>query len=520
MSILDKYAGLPSFIRRKSPPICPNLPNLPSKMKKSSPALYQLINSLSKSEKRYFHQFARRHVIGEQNQYLDLYQAIEQLPAWDLALLREKLADHPQAAYLPVAKHQLYQQVLDSLQQYHQGQHPPMTVQRWLHQAELLSARGLLQQAGKLLQKAQAAAEEREDQALLLTVLRAQQRHLSRKGLAQVPAETFEALVQAEAQCLDALQQEHALWAWSARLFRCHAVQGEVADLSAPAAADLAPQSFQAHLAYQQARGTWHYLRNEPELARQASQARLEMFYARPSRIRHYPSPYLSTLNNYLVDCLRLGRYADMQAPMQAARDLIEQPAYRKVPRLAMDVFRLTYLLELNLHLNQGDYAAANQLIPTVEAGLKRYQAQLPLLNLLTFHYLLAYLAFQQGAWRSALRRLQPLINHPKRAHLSALTQAALLLQLLLHHELGDQDLLDHLLRRYERQLPADQAFPGKILAHTLRRIAATPDPSAQQGHWQVLHQALAQGTEGSALQYLDLQAWVGKKLVPPEPNL
>ncbi len=482
-------------------------------MRKSSQQLHSLIKSLNPSEKRYFHGFAQRHVIGEENQYLTLFQAIDRLTEWDEEALREKLGNQSQADYLPVAKHQLYQQVLDSLHQFHRQHHPPVRVQQWLHQAELLTTRGLMSQADKLLQKAHKAALDREDQTLLLSVLRARQRYLTRRGLAQVNPHELEALIQAETNCLTALQQEHQLWAWSAQLFRQHATQANDTELSEFLEEEVEPLSFQAELAYHQARGTWHYLRGEMEQALTANQTRLDAFYQRPQRIRHYPGPYLSTLNNYLVDCLRLGRHDEMQQPMSTARALIDQPAYRKVPRLAMDVFRLTYLIELNLRLNQRDYPAANAIIPTVEAGLKRYQAQLPLLNLLTFHYLLAYIAFQQNGWRVSLRRLQPLLNHPKRNQFPALTQAALLLQLLIHYELGDQDLLAHLLRRYERQLPEAYTFLGKALVRTLRQVTATPERAVQRQTWEALAKELTDTPQTGLLQYVDVGEWVNQQL-------
>ena len=57
-------------------------------MKTVSDQLFRLIKSMTKSEKKYFHQFAQRHVKGQSNNYLRLFLAIEQQEVYDEARLK------------------------------------------------------------------------------------------------------------------------------------------------------------------------------------------------------------------------------------------------------------------------------------------------------------------------------------------------------------------------------------------------------------------------------------------------
>ncbi len=45
--------------------------------------LFQLIKSLNKSEKRYFNLYASRHTIGEKNNYVILFEAIDKQIEYD-----------------------------------------------------------------------------------------------------------------------------------------------------------------------------------------------------------------------------------------------------------------------------------------------------------------------------------------------------------------------------------------------------------------------------------------------------
>ncbi|MFL2570564.1 MAG: hypothetical protein ACJ0QL_01640 [Parvicellaceae bacterium] len=55
----------------------------------SSHALFDLISSLTMSEKRYFKLFSSRHVIGESNDYIHLFNAIEKQKVYSEDVLKK-----------------------------------------------------------------------------------------------------------------------------------------------------------------------------------------------------------------------------------------------------------------------------------------------------------------------------------------------------------------------------------------------------------------------------------------------
>ena len=77
-------------------------------------ALFQLVHSLEKSEKRHFKLYIKRSSANEDLKIIRLFDALDKLPEYDEKLLLKKLPDiqKPQLANI---KTHLYKQLLASL---------------------------------------------------------------------------------------------------------------------------------------------------------------------------------------------------------------------------------------------------------------------------------------------------------------------------------------------------------------------------------------------------------------------
>ena len=100
----------------------------------SSHALFDLISSLTMSEKRYFKLFSSRHVIGESNDYIHLFNAIDKQNVYSEDVLKK-------ASYvknLSQEKNYLYRLVLKSLNAYHSSLNNKSRIFEFLKQVEIL----------------------------------------------------------------------------------------------------------------------------------------------------------------------------------------------------------------------------------------------------------------------------------------------------------------------------------------------------------------------------------------------
>src|SRR5688572_13251953 len=88
------------------------------KSMKKNDLLFGLIKSMSKSEKRHFKLYASRHTIGEQNNYVKLFDTIGSMQVYDETKVREALSGERFIRYLPSEKKYLYNIILNGLNAY------------------------------------------------------------------------------------------------------------------------------------------------------------------------------------------------------------------------------------------------------------------------------------------------------------------------------------------------------------------------------------------------------------------
>lgn len=128
-------------------------------MKTPSQDLSLLINSMSKTEKRYFKKFSELHgKVG--NKYLMLFDAISKQKTFDEEALKKQFKGEAFLKQFPVAKNYLYSRILDALEFYHRDSSTHSSVRRNIYRAELLQKKGLYDQSMKTLQRARKEANE------------------------------------------------------------------------------------------------------------------------------------------------------------------------------------------------------------------------------------------------------------------------------------------------------------------------------------------------------------------------
>ena len=124
----------------------------------SSNTLYDLISSMTMSEKRYFKLFSSRHVIGDSNDYIHLFNAIDKQKVYSEDQLRKASF----VKNLSQEKNYLYRLVLKSLNAYHSGLNTKSKIFEYLKQVEILFHKGLYRQALKIVKKAKKLASEND----------------------------------------------------------------------------------------------------------------------------------------------------------------------------------------------------------------------------------------------------------------------------------------------------------------------------------------------------------------------
>lgn len=130
-------------------------------LKNDSDPLFQLVKSLSKSEKRQFKLYAKRLTPDEEPKFLRLFDVLEHIKEFDDVIVLEKVQVIKQSQLSNVKAH-LYKQILKSLKPL-VSMHLDVDLRESLDFARILYNKGLYKQSLKILEKAKYKAQEYEE---------------------------------------------------------------------------------------------------------------------------------------------------------------------------------------------------------------------------------------------------------------------------------------------------------------------------------------------------------------------
>jgi hypothetical protein len=140
--------------------------------KPSSDQLFRLIKSLTTAEKRYFKIFASRHTIGEKNEYVNLFDAIDKQENYNETKLLKLFSNNTFTHSPAIAKSRLFDIILKSLHAYHGDSSVDVELQRLMHSTEILFKKSLYDECRKILHRAKKMAQKFEKHFMMFEIYR------------------------------------------------------------------------------------------------------------------------------------------------------------------------------------------------------------------------------------------------------------------------------------------------------------------------------------------------------------
>ena len=133
-------------------------------------SLFDLIKSLTKTEKRHFRLFVNRSGNTEEVKFIKLFDAMESMKIYDDVAILQKVKSIKKVQFSN-QKANLYKQILASLRHYHIGQNPDIQLRENLDHAKVLYNKGFYKQALKMLDKTKTLAKENKQFTISLEVM-------------------------------------------------------------------------------------------------------------------------------------------------------------------------------------------------------------------------------------------------------------------------------------------------------------------------------------------------------------
>jgi len=427
---------------------------------KPSDDLFQLIQSMTRAEKRRFKLMAARH--GGEKQYLRLFDAIAAQTVYDEQELRVRFEGERFLRQLNVAKRYLYDLILESLRTIHSERSASASTRDLIMTAALLYDRGLSAQATKQIDRAISLARVYEDHFALAEALYWQGRVDPRQlRTADGVRENFEAIF----STLDALRQsldyEHILFQLR-MVLRNDVPQTEEERIEADRLVSLLPPPDAVDrflsLDAQKWAYTAYYLHavgmGDFRAAYDHISYLVDLFEHNPIYLRENLNAYQMVLHNLAAVHRMLNDYEGLESTierMRAALNIVGDGPTGAHFRMDMFIgIHLHRLKELNV---MGEFERAAVHEGEIREGLRRYGADLSPEMRHSFYAALAQMRFGLGDYHAALDYNNLILADPLPDIRQVRYYQARLFNLMIHYELGNYELLEHLIRSVHRYL-------------------------------------------------------------------
>lgn len=431
---------------------------------KASDSLHRLIKSLTKPEKRYFKVFSSRHVIGDQNNYLVLFDAIDRQSEYDEAKLLKKFKNEPFVKRFSIAKSRLYNAILKSLDAYHANSSVEAQLKRQLHCAEILYNKSLYAQSQKLLNSARKTAIKHEKITTLIEIRKWEKRLMEKDNYEGISPESIEQIREDDGLLNRKLERFNELWYMKSRMFQHLYVKGKSRSAEEQERFGKILEEFVLEIPEEEMMAENRYLLNHlnsayyygigsyaecyPHLRRN-----LKLIEQQPHLFREEPNIYLSVLTNAIFVASQLGKTDEALEMLERMKSLPSELEPVMTQDREIRMFSFIKSTELSLYTAAQDFEAAGAVVTEIEEGLIRFDKKLSSVRKAFFYFNISVLYFYQEHYNESLKWTNMLLNNIDIDKTQDIHCMAQLLNLIVHLELGNKSLLQYTIRSTKRYL-------------------------------------------------------------------
>jgi hypothetical protein len=488
--------------------------------------LFQLIQSLERSEKRNFKLYITRNTGTTDLKIVQLFDALEGMKHYDEEVLLKK---YPalQKQQLSNLKAHLYREILASLRLLKQDENIDLQIHEQLDFARILYNKGLYLQSLKLLEKVKEFSVANHQTTYLQQILFLEKKiemlHITRSlqnRADELSGQVDE--VNRRVELIGALSNlSLQLYGWyikngHARNDEDRAAIDRLLEHPAIEAAQTEKGFYERLYLYQcycwQAFITQQFLGYY-----RYSQKWVDLFHADEKMIGIETISYIKGLHNLLGAHFDLRNYQKFNEVIQVLEEFMETPIVQQNMNNQLQTFIYLYTSRINHHFMTGTFTEGLDLVPFIEKKLKNYEPFLDRHRVLVFYYKFASLYFGSGLYEESIDYLNKIIQ--LKVDLRTDLQCyARLLHLIAHYELGNFDLLQYLMKsvyRFMYKMKNLSTVEEKIFGFLRKALRLNPQQIKP-----LFDQLLTElkpleksNTANRAFMYLDIISWLESKL-------
>ncbi len=492
---------------------------------RSTDPLFQLIKSLEKSEKRNFKLYATRNSSSDALKSVQLFDALDKMDYYDEAsLLRKNVSIKKQQ--LSNLKAHLYKQILSSLRLIN-DESIDIKLHEQMDYARILYNKGLYYQSLKILDRLKEQAKFHNQFTYLQQVLFFEKKiealYITRSMQDRADHLTLESNEVNEQLALVSQLSNLSLQLYSWYIKNGHSRNEEetraVQEFFMSRLGDKALQckSFYQRLYLYQCFCWNAFIRQDFLQYYRHTQKWVNLFSEAPYMLDIETAHYIKGMHNLMGSHFDLGNYPKLVETLAVFEEFCKTDLVQNNVNNRIQCFVYSAISVFNKHFLEGSFAEGLALVPGIKAKLTEYEIYLDRHRVLVFYYKIACLYFGNGNHEKAIDYLNYIINWKVdlRTDLQCYSR---LLHLIAHFELGNEDILDHLIKSVYRfmakmhNLSVVEEEIFKFIRASFRVTVKDIQPELEK--LLIKLSALQHNRfETRAFMYLDIISWIESKL-------
>ncbi|MDB4286255.1 hypothetical protein N9933_03035 [bacterium] len=494
--------------------------------------LFELVDSMTMSEKRYFKVFAGRHTIGKQNNYIILFNEVEKMRIYDQDKLQNRLERQDiSPKHLSSDKNYLYNLVLRSLSSFHSGKSVGLQIKEILHQAEVLYDRGLHEHCLKILHKAKSLTGGNNQNPLLPEIEKWE--YLARSAQADTGAQykslknsltTLNLLKNENTYLL--ILQELREYNPQKRQVRTQEMEENLDKIMSASllSSEKNAGSFLAKLIHWRIHALYHFIKDETQKSMIAAQKAIDLIQSQKKYLTEYAVEYANARFQMLL--LSRNQPDETFHSMLFEFRSIPDKLTKAHPRTKAIIYTNSYFAEMSRLTDQKRFEEAFDLLPAMESMFDTFHEDMTQEMKLAYHYFFSYTNLVNGQAKRALASSNTILNEFESLSESHFYTRAQLLNLAIHYALGNNKYLKYVCESTLRTLNRENSLfkIEDFFIKSMKKLSIKSSPNDRQALLKkCLHGLNEIGTdryESRAFIAFNIQVWLELRILDVPPRI
>jgi len=497
---------------------------------KVNSALFDLIQSMSKSEKRYFKLMSSRHTIGGENNYVRLFDYLDKQEEYDEDEVFKAFKNEAFINRFSITKKRLYDHILAALDSFHSSNSVEAQLHKQLHASDILFEKSLYDQCRRVLNSAEKLAKKNELPAILLIISYKKKRLSETMGYLKVTNKDIDKTLKDDLVHVKSIEDYNRLWAIKSHLFAHLSKKGvarskedtdeykKICEFILSEDYSAKDLTFEGKHLYHHVLSAYYYATGQ--LSKSLDELQINLGRTDQSTLgkKLEANKYISALTNAIYIADKIG---DHRKSTQYLNDLKKFGATLSTNEdLSIKLFSSVSSIELSMFLRKGDFQMAIKSADKIEAELEYYDDKIVPIRRAFLEFKIAVVNIGTGNYSEALKWINRILNDSNLDKTEDIIGFTQLLELLVHLELNHNNLLPYSLKNTQRFFKTRNRMYGfeKVLLQFISKLIKCEDHFDRQNLWEEMYKELAKITnddvfESVALDYFDFESWAESKL-------